>query len=98
LELIENWGDQWPSEVAQVHAFRGDIDAAFEWLEKDYAVSGSGGWGEWRLMLLYDNLRADPRWQQFLIKVGASDAELAAIPFEITLPPAVTDRPRNSRL
>jgi TolB-like protein/tetratricopeptide (TPR) repeat protein len=91
-ELIENWGDQWPSEVAQVHAFRGDIDAAFEWLEKDYAVSGAGGWGEWRLMLLYDNVRTDPRWQQFLIKVGVSDAQLAAIPFEITPPPTVADR------
>jgi TolB-like protein/Flp pilus assembly protein TadD len=99
-ELIEKWGDQWPSEVAQVHAFRGDIDAAFEWLEKDYAVSGAGGWGEWRLMPLYDNLRDDPRWQRFLERVGVSDAQLAAIPFEINLPHPFADRPqpRNIRL
>ncbi|MEX2123650.1 MAG: tetratricopeptide repeat protein [Woeseia sp.] len=84
--LIDGWGDQWPSEVAQVHAFRGEIDAAFEWLEKDYEVAGPAGWGEWRLMLLYDNLRDDPRWQPFLQKVGASDEQLGTIPFAITLP------------
>jgi tetratricopeptide (TPR) repeat protein len=94
-ELTGNWGDRWPSEVAQVHAFRGDLDAAFEWLEKDYQVSGAGGWGEWRLMPLYDNLRPDPRWQQFLVKVGVSDAQLAAIPFDITLPPVAADRPET---
>ena len=94
-ELIENWGERWPSEVAQVHAFRGDVEAAFEWLEMDYDVSGAGGWGEWRLMPLYDNLRSDPRWQRFLVKVGVSDGQLAAIPFEITLPSGVADRSRN---
>lgn len=41
--LIEDWGEQWPSEVAQVHAWRGELDAAFEWLEKDYEVSGLAG-------------------------------------------------------
>lgn len=90
--LIDGWGDQWPSEVAQVHAFRGEIDDAFEWLEKDYAIAGAAGWGEWRLMPLYDNLRDDPRWPQFLEKVGVSDEQLAAIPLAITLPSFVADR------
>jgi hypothetical protein len=75
-----------------VHAFRGEIDDAFEWLEKDYATAGAAGWGEWRLMLLYDNLRDDPRWPKFLEKVGVSDEQLAAIPFTMTLPSVVADR------
>ena len=25
-ELIEHWGDQWPSEVAHVYAYAGDAD------------------------------------------------------------------------
>lgn len=85
-ELQSRWGDQWPSEVAHVYAFRGDKDAAFEWLEKDYEVSGPAGWGEWRLMRLWDNLRDDPRWQEFLHKVGVSDDQLATIPFEVSVP------------
>ncbi len=79
--LTDGWGDQWPSEVAQVHAFRGDVDAAFEWLERDFAVAGAAGWGEWRLMHLYENLHDDPRWEAFLARVGASDEQLAAIEF-----------------
>ena len=82
-ELKFGWGEQWPSEIAHVYAYRGEIDMAFEWLEKDYAVSGPAGWGEWRLMRLLDNLHADPRWQNFLEKVGASDQQLAAIKFDV---------------
>lgn len=85
-QLIEGWGDQWPSEVAQVHAWRVELDEAFLWLEKDYELMGPAGWGEWRLMPLYDNLRRDPRWEQFLARAGVSDAQLAAIPFQVTLP------------
>lgn len=78
-ELRVGWGDQWPSEVAQVHAFRGEIDEAFAWLEKDYQVAGAAGWGEWRLMHLYENLHDDPRWIEFLQRVGVSDGQLAQI-------------------
>ncbi|HUO82061.1 MAG TPA: hypothetical protein VM616_04295 [Gammaproteobacteria bacterium] len=63
-----------------MYAFRGDMDAAFEWLEKDYEVSGPAGWGEWRLMRLWDNLRENPRLESFLQKVGVSDYQLAANP------------------
>ena len=91
-ELIDRWGQQWPSEVAQVHAFRGEQDEAFEWLERDYEVAGAAGWGEWRSMLLYDNLRDDPRWHQFLERVGVSDEQLRKISLDLKLPPAVADR------
>jgi len=91
-ELMDGWGEQWPSEVAQVHAFRGELDEAFEWLEKDYEVSGAAGWGEWRHMLLYDNLREDPRWQQFLGRVGVSDGQLQEISLHLPLPSAIADR------
>jgi hypothetical protein len=66
-----------------VYAYRGELDTAFEWLEKDYAVSGAAGWGEWRLMRLLDNLHDDPRWPKFLEKVGVSDQQLAAIKFNV---------------
>jgi len=82
-ELIERWGERWPSEVAHVYAYRGDTDRAFAWLEKDFVVAGAAGWGEWRLMHLLDGLHADPRWEAFLTRVAASDAQLAAIPFRL---------------
>lgn len=78
--------DQWPSEVAQVCAYRGELDEAFEWLDRSYEVEGPAGWGEFRLMLLYDNLRDDPRWQQFMERVGTSDEQLASIRLEIEMP------------
>jgi len=89
-ELEKRWGEEWPSEVAHVYAYRGEKDAAFEWLEKDYKVAGAAGWGEWRLMRDWDNLRGDPRWQEFLHKVGVSDEQLAAIRFEVKIPGAAT--------
>lgn len=85
-EFTRRWGRQWPSEVAQIHAYRNERDAAFGWLEKSYEIEGPAGWGEWRLMRLYDNLRADPRWQRYLRKVGVSDQQLAAIRFDVRAP------------
>ena len=73
-----------------LEADRGEKDAAFEWLEKDYEIAGAAGWGEWRLMRDWDNLRGDPRWQEFLHKVGVSDEQLAAIRFEVKVPGAAT--------
>lgn len=85
-ELTARFGAQWPSEVAHVHAWRGDIDAAFEWLDREYAAYGAGGWGEWKLQPLYANLHDDPRWQAFLERVGATDEQLARVEFEIPIP------------
>ena len=33
-ELRDNWGDAVPLEIAMVHAWSGDIDTAFQWLER----------------------------------------------------------------
>lgn len=82
-ELIEGWGEEWPSEVVHVYAYRGELDLAFEWLEKEYAKFGSAGWGEWKYQRLFDNLRGDPRWAAFLQRVGVSDEQLAEYDFEI---------------
>jgi len=81
--LTEEWGEQWPSEIAHVHAWRGELDQAFLWLEKEYRTYGAGGWGEWKLQRLYDNLRDDPRWQAFLRRVGVADEQLAALAREL---------------
>ncbi|MDZ7645559.1 MAG: winged helix-turn-helix domain-containing protein [Woeseiaceae bacterium] len=85
-ELTERFGTQWPSEIAHVHAWRNEPDAAFDWLDREYDTYGAGGWGEWKLQPLYANLHDDPRWQSFLERVNATDDILAAIDFEVDLP------------
>ena len=81
-ELKDGWGSKWPSEVAHVYAYIGELDAAFDLLDKE----SPGGWGEGRHIRLYDNLRGDARWQLFLEKMGVSDDQLAKIEFNLTLP------------
>ena len=35
-EYIEKYADEFPLPVASIHAWRGENDLAFEWLEKAY--------------------------------------------------------------
>lgn len=83
-EMTEEWGEDWPGEVAEVHAYRGEADEAFRWLEDD--LDAPGGWGEARLSPLLQSLHDDPRWTEFLEKLGLSDSQLAEIEFSMTLP------------
>jgi serine/threonine-protein kinase len=55
--------------IAEIFAFRGDIDDAFEWLERSYDNRDSG-----MSLILADrllvNLHDDPRWEPLLDKMG----------------------------
>ena len=84
-ELIERWGDQWPSEVAHVYAWMGDADAAFQWLGRAVAQK-TVGLDQQVLHHFFHPLHTDPRWTAFLEDVGSSPAQLDAIEFEVTLP------------
>jgi tetratricopeptide (TPR) repeat protein len=84
-ELITRWGAEWPSEVAQVYAYTGAADAAFEWLDKSVKQNETG-LNQQFLQKLYQPVQADPRWMAFLERVGNSPEQLAAIEFNVTLP------------
>ena len=84
-QLIERYGDQWPSEIAHVHAYRGDVDQAFTWLDQEFESYGPGGWGEWQLQRLYDTLRHDPRWLTFLRRTGTAPEQLAPLKLAVPL-------------
>ncbi len=68
-ELIEKWAAEAAYQVAEVYAFRGEIDLAYEWLEQAYDNRDSG-----LISMLLDprlaNLHDDPRWEPFLDKMG----------------------------
>src|SRR5205085_11329504 len=58
-------------DIAQVYAWRGEVDHAFEWLERAYAQRDTG-----MPLLATDRflrpLHADPRWALLLRKVGVA--------------------------
>ena len=85
-ELTREWSEKWPGVIADVYAYRGELDAAFEWLERDFDKYGAAGWGEVRLQRWYDNLREDPRWQGFLSRVGFTEADVAGLDLALDFP------------
>jgi TolB-like protein/tetratricopeptide (TPR) repeat protein len=57
---------------AQGNAYRGNVDQAFEWLERAY-MQRNAGLCQLRIQPLLRNLHGDPRWQRFLKKMGLAD-------------------------
>jgi len=67
-ELIEKHAEGHAFQIAQVHAVRGDADAAFEWLERAYAERDSG-LAAMKVSRYLRSLHRDPRWGAFLKKM-----------------------------
>lgn len=85
IELIEKYETTYPLGVANVMAFRGDNDGAFEWLAKATQY-GQVLLGEIVVSPEFRELRRDPRWQPFLESIGMSAARLDKIEFKVDLP------------
>jgi serine/threonine-protein kinase len=66
--LIARYPDQATYQIAEVHAWRGDADRAFEWLERAFA-SHDTGLNMMTVDPLLRGVRGDPRWKPFLEKV-----------------------------
>jgi len=71
--------------IAVVHAFRNDIESAFEWLERAEEINDTGLSGA-NINLFLSRLNSDSRWQALLERLGTSEQQLAAIKFEPDLP------------
>ena len=68
-QLIDIWGDVGAYQISSIYAYRGEIDKAFEWLNRavDYRDTG--------LALIHgdpflDNLRDDPRFDELIQRMG----------------------------
>lgn len=66
-QLIELQSSGSDYQLALVHAYRGDIDAGFEWLERAGATHDAGMMFA-RVDPLLANLRADARWDRLLAR------------------------------
>jgi adenylate cyclase len=73
--LTESFADTAAYQIAEVYAYRGDKDRAFEWLERARRQRDAGLAGMRRDPLLA-NLKEDPRWNAFLHTIGLADDQL----------------------
>jgi len=83
-ELVATYEKDAAYNIAGVHAFRGEADPAFEWLEKERALGGT--FAEIVVDPLFANLNGDPRWAPFLREIGKAPEQLARIRFRAPPP------------
>ena len=76
LQSLESeFADISPYKLAHIYASRGQPDEAFKWLERAWVHRDPGiCWT--KVAVLLRPLRDDPRWTQFMSKVGLSDEQL----------------------
>jgi TolB-like protein/class 3 adenylate cyclase/Tfp pilus assembly protein PilF len=84
-EMIESHGNSYASFIVEEAAFRGDIDLAFEWMDKA-ALLRDPSLGAIPLSLFCANLHKYSRWHSFLHQHGMAPEQLSAIDFHVTLP------------
>ena len=73
--LTDGFADVAAYNVAEVYAYRGDKDRAFEWLERARRQR-DGGLGFMLCDPFLVNLRKDPRWNGFVRTMGLADEQL----------------------
>ncbi len=71
-ELIEKNSDDSAYQIAEVYGARGEVDRAFEWLERARAQRDGGLWYA-KVSQDLRSLHDDPRWAEFLRKLGLED-------------------------
>jgi eukaryotic-like serine/threonine-protein kinase len=64
-ELERKYSDGKAYQIAEVHAYRGELDAAFNWLDRA-SRQRDGGLPYMRVSPLLRNLHSDPRWHALL--------------------------------
>ena len=70
--LIQNYEDGGAYQIAEAHAFLGDADGAFEWLERAY-LQRDAGLASIKIDPLLRRLHADPRWLPWLKRMLLAD-------------------------
>jgi TolB-like protein/predicted Zn-dependent protease len=83
-KLLELPAEDLSLYIAQAHAFRGEQDRAFDWIDKAIE-SGHPELAEIHVNSLFKNLYEDPRWPALLERIGKAPEQLSAIEFEAPL-------------
>ena len=69
-EFIDKHGRDSPYQVAEIYGACGDPDKMFDWLERTYAERDPGLSYLRMDPFIRDDVRDDPRWQAFLVKMA----------------------------
>ena len=67
-EFIKGYQDDAAYQVAEIYAYRGETDKAFEWLERAYRQR-DGGVGDMKGDPLLRSIEKDPRYAEFMKKM-----------------------------
>jgi tetratricopeptide (TPR) repeat protein len=67
--LTEKYAGDSAYQIAEAHAARGEVDAAFGWLERAYAQR-DGGLAEMMISPALRSLHGDPRWRTLAARMG----------------------------
>lgn len=86
-ETVAKYSKDAAYNIAYIHAWRGEADEAFQWLDKAIEYKDSG-LPMVAIEPLFSSLKDDPRWLPFLRKQGKAPEQLDAIRFEVPLAPA----------
>jgi tetratricopeptide (TPR) repeat protein len=68
-EAIKNYQNDAAYQIAEIYAYRGETDKAFEWLERAYKQR-DGGLSQMKVAPLLRNIKKDPRYTAFLKKMN----------------------------
>ena len=93
-ELVSKYEASSAFNLAYIHAYRGEPDAAFAWLDKAVAYHDSG-LSDIAVNRFFRPLHGDPRWPAFLTRLGFAPEQLAAIRFDVAVP--ATDPPVSGK-
>ena len=84
-QLIEKFEKVGAFQIAMVFADAGDADRAFDWLDKAVRYKDPGV-STTLTQPHFRGLYKDPRWEEFLRRIGRAPEQLAAIDFDFKLP------------
>ena len=84
-ELVNEYEQSHPLNIATALAFRGEADRAFGWLDRA-AEHHDASLGSIIAHRMFDKLHDDPRWMAFLRKQDLAPEQLAAIKFDVKVP------------
>ncbi len=77
--LEERWGRLFAYVIATIHGQNGDVDEAFEWLDRAWELNGPGALTDVRVETGLRPLHDDPRWPGILEKAGLTDSQVEGI-------------------
>ncbi len=84
-ELTKTEEEIWPIGLARAHAWIGNADEAFRYLEATAALA-PGFLGGLATNPLFQRLHEDPRWLDFLGSIGQTSEQVAAFKFNVEPP------------